>query len=194
MKAWIIGFDLSLAAPAAAAIPIGWKPGSWRKVETSIIKPPSPATDDIEGQFKRYITIAAWAIGFVGRFAGGARGTARVFRESYGFNQNTKNGSRIMESGGVVCCDLYRRFGCVVRPVAASSARKFLLGFNPSKRTGHDAKVEVRAALYKAGASKKWDDNICDAFVVANFGLTEVGTVGLTVAKNVGKKRGAARR
>lgn len=191
MKGWVIGFDLSLTAPAAVAIPLDWRPGTWRRVESSLIRPPEPPKDaPLEWHMRRYITIAAWAVGFVSRFVG----PRHVFRESYGFNQNTKNGSRIMESGGIACCDIYRRFGDVVRPVAASSARKFLLGFNPSKTTGHNAKVEVRAALYKAGASKKWDDNICDAFVVTNFGLTEVGAVGLTVAKNTGKKRGVARR
>ena len=188
MKGWIIGFDLSLTAPAAVALPLDWRPGSWRRVEAEVIRPPPPGSaDDLVAQQRRYITIAGWAVGFVSRFSG----TRHLFRESYGFNQNTANGSRLMESGGIACCDIYRRYKLAVRPVAASSARKFLLGFNPSKRTGHDAKVEVRAALYKAGASKKWDDNICDAFVVANFGLTEVGAVGLSVAEPTNKKRGS---
>lgn len=183
---YVIGLDLSLTAPAAVAIPIGWRPGNWRAVDADLLKPDAPSKDDLEGQFRRYRVIAEWAKKFAATHGGGA--VAATFRESYGFSQNTTGGSRIMESGGIVCYTLYTAFAIVPRPVAANSARKFLLGFSPSKRTGHNAKVEVQAALFKAGAPKKWEENICDAFVVANFGLTELGQTGVSVAGAGGRK------
>lgn len=205
---YVVGFDLSLTAPASVALPIGWKPGDWKSVKTSLLKVPAPGSDDLRGQLERYAAIAHWAFDVVaGIYRGPAfEGAVDVFRESYGFRQNTASGSRLMESGGIVVHELYRKFKIATRPVAASTARKFLLGFNPSKRTGHDAKVAVHSALWKAGApldrklvekwarwkargASLWGEDVCDAFVVANWGLTEVGCAGLTVAQVETKKR-----
>ena len=49
MTTWVLGFDLSLTAPAAVALPLDWRPGDWKRVKSWLIKPIAPKTDDTRG-------------------------------------------------------------------------------------------------------------------------------------------------
>lgn len=170
--AWVLGFDLSLTAPAAVALPIDWKPGDWGRAKAWLLKTKAPSSSDDEvGQLNRYAQIALWAAGVVGGCSKlGAR--PQVFVEAYGFRKNNASASRIMEAGGITKLEVFKRWGVTMTTVNASQARKLLLGFNPPK----DPKLVVQDVLFnRAGAPKTWDENQADAFVVCQFGLAELG-------------------
>lgn len=180
MTEYVVGFDLSLTAPAAVALPVSWHPGKWQVVRASHINPPSPKNDDLAGQIRRYITIALWAANFVGALRSRKASVSAAFVEQYGYHQNTAAGSRVMESGGVVRRALFERYGLVLHPVVASQARKLLLGKNPKS----DPKVVVQDALFNcAGAPRHWTEDEVDAFVVANWGLSELEGTCLTLVE-----------
>jgi len=169
MTVWILGFDLSLSAPGAAAVPIDWRPGDWKRVRTWLDKPDEVKNDDRVGQMQRVLRIADWAEQIVHEL--GAR-NVHAYREDYGYNQNNAFASRIMESGGHVQAALFKRFKLVVEPVRAVSARKLFYG--ERKLQQKDQKTHVQLALFnEVKAPKKWDENEADAFIIANWGLSE---------------------
>jgi hypothetical protein len=178
----VIGFDLSLTAPAAVALPLDWRPGDWKRVKSWLFKPTPPKGDDLRGQLERYDLIAEWAHGVVQEATGmpGAPGRylADLAIESYAFSKNNAQASKLMELGGIVRLGLFRGMGIIPKTVSTSSARKLLLGNVPRS----DPKIAVQLALYKAKAPKKWEENICDAMCVCNFQLSEAGGVALAVA------------
>jgi len=179
-KAWVIGFDLSLTAPAAVALPLDWKPGSWKEVRAWLLKPKAPSTDDLHGQLIRYWQIAEWALAIAAKCIvagqdGGEAISPDCFVEGYGFSKNNSQASRLMENGGIVKMMLFRECNIILKPVATNTARKLFLGAVPKK----DPKLAVQQALFAAGAPKVWEENICDAFVCCNYGLSEVGSPAL---------------
>ena len=178
IMSFVVGFDLSLTAPAAVAIPLNWRPGDWKRVKSWLARPIAPRSDDPAGGLRRYRGIADWACALVEE-VGGDRGlAAHVFIEQYAFSRNNAQASKLMELGGIVRIALFDRFGLVPHVVATSSARKLLLDKVPRA----DQKAHTQAAFFKLGAPKTWDENQIDAMCVANFGLTELGRVALTVA------------
>ena len=117
MTTWVLGFDLSLTAPAAIALPLDWRPGDWKRAKAWLAEPPAPeGQDDLAGQLVRYIAIAEWAV----RCAVSCGRHVRGYIESYGFNKNNANASRLQESGGHVKAMLYRECGLILRPVTSS--------------------------------------------------------------------------
>lgn len=175
---WILGFDLSLRAPAAVALPSDWKPGDWKAVRTWLLKPKQPKQDDVRGQFERYNAIAEWATKIVGMCV--VRGVKpKCYVEAYGFSKNNAQASKIMGSGEIVKLEIFRRWDIIVVPVASNTARKLFLGTVPKK----DPKIVVQDVLFnKCKAPKGWDENQADAYVVANWGLSEAGGKALIVA------------
>ena len=176
---WVIGLDLSLTAPAGVALPLNWRPGDWRAVKWWLDHPKAPKNDDRRGQLERYAHIAAWVREVVWATVGVTRGPpgsdlAGCYIEQYAFSRNNSQASRLMELGGIARMKL---FGLDVVPatVNTSPARKLLLGKVPRS----DQKIAVQRFLFDAGAPKAWEENICDAFVVANYGLSECGGVAL---------------
>jgi hypothetical protein len=174
MTTWVLGFDLSLTAPAAVALPLDWRPGDWKCAKAWLAEPPAPeGQDDLAGQFERYIFIAEWAVRCLKDL--GPRGNVIGYIEAYGFNKNNANASRLQESGGHVKAILYQRCGLILQPVTSSEARKLTLGFNPRK-PDYDAKFEVQNAVFnKFKAPRSWDENQCDAFLCCQVGLAAVG-------------------
>jgi Holliday junction resolvasome RuvABC endonuclease subunit len=163
---YALGFDLSLTAPAAVALPLNWRPGDWKRAKSWLMKPKAPKNDDTAGQMARYGDIMRWA--------------ADVFEEetpseyaieAYAFSKNNAQASRLMELGGIVRFRLYAAWGAIPIVIAASSARKTIFGKNPIS----DPKLRVQVALDRAGAPKAWEENICDAFVIANHLLSVMG-------------------
>lgn len=166
----IVGFDLSLTAPAAVAIPVDWKPGDWKRVKSWLLKPLSPKSDDLAGQFKRYKVILSWIEGIIS----GSIFIGAAFIEQYAFSRNNSQASKLMELGGCARLKMYDR--CLVPvTVNTSQARKLMLGKVPKG----DQKLAVQRYLFDAGAPKDWEENICDACCVANYGLSECGGTAL---------------
>jgi hypothetical protein len=178
MTDWVIGFDLSLTAPAAIALPTNWKPGDWKIVKAWLGKPTAPKQDDMRGRLVRYEAIAEWAVKIVGVCSSlGVR--PACFVEAYGFSKNNAQASQIMGSGEIVKLEVFRRWGALITPVAANTARKLFMGKCPQK----DPKTHVQNALFnKCKAPKTWDENQADAFVIANWGLSEAGGKCLSLA------------
>ncbi len=164
---WALGFDLSLMAPAAVAIPLNWRPGDWGRVRTWLLKPKAPKNDDTNAQLVRCAEIRTWA----GRIVGETGAPNSYAVEAYAFHKNNSQASRLMELGGAVRIHAYDKWGAIPVVIAASSARKTLFGKNPMS----DPKLRVQVALDRAGAPKAWEENICDAFVIANHMLGELG-------------------
>ena len=170
---YVFGFDLSLTAPAVVAVPLNWKPGDWKRVKSWLTHPTPPKTDDLEGQMMRYNLIAAWVLQCVLSIAG--KHDVRLFVEQYAFSKNNAQASKLMELGGIVRMRMYEYGGPkgLMQVVASASARKLLLGKIP--RGKGVQKLAVQRYLFDAGAPKTWEENICDAMAVANFGLSEAG-------------------
>ena len=188
MKGYSLGFDLSLTAPAAVALPHDWRPGDWKSVKFWLLKTKDPKNGaDTRGQYARYIQIVDWAQGI----AKETKTPPIYFIEGYGFRKNNAQASKLMELGGAVRVRLYEACGMIATVVSSSSAREILLATVPQK----DQKIAVQLALFnRGGAPKTWEENICDAFVVANFGLTEFGVQALSLATKAEMKAAAAKR
>lgn len=180
MTEWILAFDLSLKAPAAVALPRDWRPGDWKRVKSWLARPKVPEGGDLTGEVQRYMAIAEWAEGVISDVIRGQHAQeVHAYVEAYGFKKNNSWASRLMESGGVVKATVYMRHAMILTPVNASTARKLLLGKLPRS----DQKIAVQRAVFAAKAPKTWEENICDAFVVCNFGLSEMGGVAMTLAE-----------
>lgn len=180
MRGWVVGFDLSLSSPAAVALPRDWRPGDWRHARSWNMKPrPPKSKDDLAGRCERYIAIAEWAAGVVKSCVVGDD-PPRCFREAYGFRKSNAQASAIMESGGVIATTLYQRFKIGVPAVTAAQARKLTLGANPVKPKGEKNKDWLKLFILetlhdKFKVPKTWGIDECDAFIVAQFGLSECG-------------------
>jgi Holliday junction resolvasome RuvABC endonuclease subunit len=166
----ILGLDLSLRRPAAVVIPDGWELGRWDDLARLSFEPFEVASD--RERYQRIGGIVARLIGFARE-----RQVTYAFVEQYAFSKSSSSVTKLAELGGHARVEFLRRTGLVLRPVVASQARRQLLGALPRK----DAKLVVQLALGAAGAPFPNDDE-CDAFTVANFGLTELGLVALSLA------------
>jgi hypothetical protein len=181
LSGWVVGFDLSLSAPAAVALPLDWRPGDWARTRGSLVRPKAPKLDDFQGQLDRYHEIATWALGFLAPLcARGAR--VRTFVENYTYQRNQNaHAAGVKECGGVVKYSLYRERALVLTPVELNTARVTFFGKGNTPRGKGEVKIAVQVALDKARAPKSWEENTCDAFVVANHGLGIVGGTVLTL-------------
>src|ERR1700690_3603114 len=107
----VLGFDLSLTAPAAVALPLDWRPGDWKRVKAWLFKPKAPKGGDLRGQLERYELLAGGACGVVQEATGmpGAPGhyLAGLAIESYAFSKNNAQASKLMELGGIVRLELF---------------------------------------------------------------------------------------
>lgn len=167
----VVGLDLSLRSPAAVLIPAGWELGNWHELSWWSGNFPPPAPGDLAGQYARLLHITKTVVDFVV-----GSGATDVFVENYAFSASSTSVTKLAELGGAVRVALWRAEH-LVRPVVASQARKLLLGKLPKE----GAKVAVQRALYAHGAPFTNDDE-CDAFAVANLGLSELGLTAMTLA------------
>lgn len=176
---WVIGLDLSLTAPAGVALPLNWHPGAWRVVKWWLDHPQAPKSDDRRGQLERYRLISDGVRRFI-EYVTGVRGAPRAslagcYIEQYAFSKNNAQASKLMGLGEIVRLDLFERMGVVAETVNTGQARKLLLGKVPRS----DPKIAVQLCLFKFGAPKSWEENLCDAACVVNYGLYELGGTAL---------------
>jgi|SRR5882672_709621 len=172
----IVGFDLSLTAPAACFIPQGWELGDWLTLrfetyvggDDALVK---TGVDALAWQYRRLIKISGWARNFVLE-----KRAQHTFVEGYAFSKHSSSVTRLAELGGVCRVELFT-YGRTLRPVVASSARKLILGKLPRE----DVKRVTHQAIWDHGAPFADGDQV-DAFVVANAGLSELGLPFLSLA------------
>jgi hypothetical protein len=177
-KSWeqtVVGLDLSLQRPAACIIPGRWRVGDWNTVVSQ-----SWEFSRVEGEGRdfecrriaRLVEIAATVCHFA------AVPGAAIAAEGYAFSRRSASVTKLAELGGVIRARLAERHRVFLVPVTASTARKFLLGYNPRS----EPKKYVQAALRDVGAPFWEDPDQCDAFACANVYRAELGMVGLTLA------------
>ncbi len=194
MVSGVIGLDLSLRSAAAVYIPAKWscsKKDSWsEKALPRVVAGYELKGDDPGERIDRICEIVEAIESFVRRFESLGNNDqlltrlrlpqlARlsVYQEDYAFGLAGRSGMRIAELGGAVKQALRSRLNLVVKPVNISTARKYLLG------DGFKMKGSAALALNTlkaAGASFRTSDE-ADAFIVANYGRTEVGLPGIAL-------------
>ena len=159
----VAGLDLSLTGAAACVIPSDWGQ-DFRAVTTMRVGHGLARDASDADQLGRLMRLRAEVVDFLTK-----QRATHVFVEQYAFGAKSR-AHALGELGGVVkveCLEL----GLPVRSVSPSEARKFLLGSLPKA----DQKVKTQLAVYAAGAPKSWSGDEVDAFVVANWGLSEIG-------------------
>lgn len=103
---------------------------------------------------------------------------ADAFVEDYSFGL-AQGAHQLGEIGGAVKLAAFAD-GIVLRPVNHSTARKLLLGVG----SGKGIKEATHAALRGAGVPDRLrSGDELDAFVIANYGLSELGHPALTLAR-----------
>lgn len=188
----VLGFDLSLSAPAACFAPAGWRPGDWGALRLWTRAFATVPDDDIAGQIERLVVVARAVHEQVVEHGMGEPALV-VAIEGYAFRKRSASVTKLAELGGVVRVRLLERWGVVPVVVPAAEARKYLLGKVPRS----EQKVAVQAALWRAGAplSDKlvrrhgvrgveggWTEDQCDAFCVMNGTRARLGLPFLTLA------------
>lgn len=160
----LIGLDFSLRAPAYCVVPLNWKPGDWdnlgvfyRLTEYADLKGVE-RVEAIVDHVSQVIRTEDVVSGFV---------------ENYPFSYNSRSVTTLAELGGALKFWVRKEHKIDVVPVVASSARKLLFG-KQHKMARKEIKAFVQNELQKMGAPFGNED-ICDAFVIANAGLSILG-------------------
>ena len=176
MRCAVVGLDLSLRATGMVAIPRSWSEDhDWSSVKFDTVGAGLPRHATVAEHVEHIDDIVARVAGFVYDHDPEA-----VFIEHYAFGAFGA-GPNLGELGGVVKDRLVRVMGRDVRLVVASSARKLAFGKVPR---GIKIKefIEKRMALVGAPfPTGKAGEDTRDAFVIANFGLTELGLPAMTI-------------
>ncbi len=175
--AYVLGLDLSLTRAAAVLVPVGFQ-GDFATVQTAIAGhglrgEVSPTTRDA-----RCLDVAHT----VEEFVAGVR-VAGAYVEDYAFS-NSHGSHQLGELRGVLRRTLIARYGWAPVPVNQATVRKLFFGKVPKKPEGARTdwlKNFLLASVREAGAPFRHHDE-ADAFLVANYGLTECGGVALTLA------------
>jgi hypothetical protein len=179
----VVGFDLSLRAPAACFIPPGWALGDWACADFGYetFDPRHEVRDEehaeLRAAYRRIGAIVHWAADFVEMHQNRHACPVEVFVENYAFSKSSSSVTKLAELGGAMRFHFYVARRTVVRSVVASSARKLILGKLPRK----DVKTVTQQALWDHGAPFA-DGDQADSFVVANAGLSELGLPFLSLA------------
>jgi hypothetical protein len=160
-----MGMDLSLTGAAAVVVPECWDVTLWGHLDSVVAGRPLPDDADPRDRVERVVHIAARMLAMARH-----HDVKHVYVEDYAFGAVSR-AHAIGEGGGAVKAALYSSLGLVTIPVVGSRARKLMFGKLP--REG--VKGWVQARLGEAGAPPGWTEDEGDAFVVANYGLSELG-------------------
>jgi hypothetical protein len=169
----VVGLDLSPTGSAAFWLPAGWSPGDWSHHGCHGAK---FSCKDLDGP-RRVHAVANWVAGLVeGVWLKGDRASfPAIFVEQYAFNQSGAYSSEVREVGGAVKYLLYDRRQAVLHPVVASQARKLLFGPKTKEETKGRWKQVVASELAAMGYAGPDDDDVRDAFTIANYGRYRLG-------------------
>jgi hypothetical protein len=165
----VLGVDLSLSGGLGlCAVPLSWD-RDFRRVTFEVIKP----TAD-QPRAMQLSELAGRVVAFVAR-----TGATHCWIEGYTASGRAFGVQHLAEVGGVVRLALLERSNIIAETAPLSSARKLLLGKLPrgkgmAKKTAHKS--------VEALAGRLLDGNEGDAFVVANYGIAELGEVFIAAA------------
>ena len=158
----VLGLDLSATAAAGVVVPCDWD-GRWATIASIVVGGKLCRGASDAERARRTEAIATELVAF----ARDQRASI-AFIESYAFSRKTA-AHTLAEVGGVVRLELLRA-GLEIRTAPIGTARKLLLGRIPRS----DIKAAVVAAVRAAGGRFESFDE-ADAFVAANYGLSELG-------------------
>lgn len=174
----VLGLDLSIASPAACLLSDRWTPGDWTQVTTVCWPSPPDASAHRLLRVRRTAEAVVELVRQSWR-RGDPGAKVHAFVEGYSFG-SAQRAHHLGELGGVVRDRLLDLSWVELHPdVPSASWRRYLLGKVPSK----DAKAVTHAALHSIwhGRPDPTGDEL-DAFGVANYGWSELGRVGVTLA------------
>ena len=184
----VLGIDPSLTRTAAVLIPPNWKLGDWSTLRWTEIEIPNAGYSEKDGdsrwavemaRVERLGEIVDRLIAWVSENHEGEHLSA--WTEGYAFGANSASVTKLAELGGAVRYALYRQLNIVPESVSPQSARKYLLGKLPRK----DQKLAAHSAMLAHGVPWRTAD-VTDGFCVANYGLSELGLVGLSLSSESG--------
>lgn len=172
----VLGIDLTVTGGLGlAAIPGDWDLDFGRVAVTSIVAP--RPIEKAETTSERLLRLALLESGVV-RFAREHRIT-HAFCEGY-LTGSAFNATKIAEVGGFVQRALHRELGLLTHLVPLSSARKLTLGKIPSRRKNEPKPPGgMKAVIQKMlvdfiGVPKHWNADEIDAWVIGNWGCSEI--------------------
>ena len=158
----VLGLDLSLTGTGLCVIPADWG-CNWDKCITAKLGATLDHGASLSDELVRLDEIRSGVLRFCADHY-----VTHVWVEQYAFSARQSRSHALGEVGGVVKLALHRR-SMPLQTVVVSQARS-ILGKVPRK----DSKVHTRALLTAMGAPVAWDGDEADAFVVANWGLSEL--------------------
>jgi len=164
-SAIILGVDLSLTSTGLVVVPSEWD-YCWRRVYAVSVGLALGKQASVADQIHRRRAIADDICRVMVH-----RDVTHVWIEGYPAGGGKVFAlDKLAELGGVVRDNIMARTGIAAQTAPQSTARKLLLGRLPS----HHRKEHVVEALRVAGAGFA-DADQADAFVAANYGLSELG-------------------
>lgn len=173
----VIGFDLSLTAAAACALPRIWNQDMARA--RTIVVGYGVGNDEPESmRVERLEKICTTLVDFCL-----ANKATAINIEEYAFSSSQSRAHAIGELGGVVKLECKRRLGLTPQPVTASHARKTLLQWLPGLRgkpKGYMKRYVVANVQRLGKAVAHWTEDEIDAFVVSNYCLMAQGGLAMT--------------
>ena len=167
-----MGLDLSLRATGMAVVPTSWAL-DWSCVDVYHCGYELETTATVAEQLERLSHISIEVLAFAEE-----HNVTHVFVEEYAFSRVAARAFSIGELGGVVKLDMMRR-GLIPSVVNATAARSVL-----GKFSGKGQKNQCRAVLTSMGCPRSWTEDEVDAFVAANWGLSELGGAGILVERD----------
>lgn len=161
------GIDQSPTSTGLAWAPLDWCPDFTRVQVRTVPGPLEPGSPDLDRAI-RNAQVAAKIVRF-GKLAG-----VRLWAfEGYAYSQ-AHRAHEIAETCGVIRHELVKA-GFEITTVWVSSARKLLLGKNPTRKRDGDPKKLVRDAFRVAGAPHEWKLDETDAVAVMNSAIADRG-------------------
>lgn len=159
----VLGLDLSLTSTGMVAVPVDWRQ-DWSRVAASVAGRRASNSDPEDKRIERLELIRNAVMTFAHGY-----GCTHVFLEDYAYTAQHSRAHALGELGGAVKVAL-RHMGLELQVVSPASART-LLGKQPKR----DRKAWAQTQLFGAGAPRDWPGDVADAFIVANWGLSELG-------------------
>lgn len=178
---YVLGLDLSLTRAAAVLVPLDFR-GDYARVLSIVAGHALQSAVDQLARDARCRELSETVEEFVFGVP-----LAGAFVEDYAFTR-AHGAHQLGELRGVLRRTLNARYGWAPTPVNSATVRKLFFGKVPKKPEGARSdwlKAFILASVRETGAPFKTHDE-ADAFLVANWGLSEVGGVALTVSPESG--------
>jgi hypothetical protein len=178
----VLGLDLSLTGLGMCAVPLDWDL-DWTRVRTKVRGTKREKHESAAAHWSRLeqlaIDVRVFAV---------LVGATHVWAE--GGITKIGTGASLVALGelrSAVCLELKRECGLIVETAHQSTIRSFFLGKLPPRDRKEVTCATLRSIAADVWANKSNDE--CDAFVVANWGLSELAAPCIAAPPPDKKKR-----